>query len=62
MNDVDALIGWLLEAPRGRCPVEDCGATALLSAISGAQVTAVRKASPSRSPVRSPPGNSGLPG
>ena len=41
MNDVDALIGWLLEAPRGRCPVEDCGATALLSAISGAQVTAV---------------------
>jgi hypothetical protein len=41
VNDVDALIGWLLEAPRGRCPVEDCGATALLSAISGTQVTAV---------------------
>lgn len=41
MNEVDALIGWLLEAPRGGCPVEDCGATALLSAISGTQVTAV---------------------
>ena len=41
MNDIDALIGWLLEAPRGRCPVEDCGATALIAAISGTEVTAV---------------------
>lgn len=40
MNDVSALIGWLLEAPRG-CPVEDCGATAALAAISGAGITAV---------------------
>lgn len=40
MNDVDALIGWLLEAPRGHRPVEGCGATALISAISGAPVTA----------------------
>jgi hypothetical protein len=40
VNDVDALIGWLLEAPRGSCPVEDCGATAVLSAISGAEITA----------------------
>ena len=40
MNDVDALIGWLMEAPGGGCPVEDCGATALLSAISGTRVTA----------------------
>ena len=40
MNDVAALIGWLLEAPRG-CPVEDCGATAAVAAISGAEVTAV---------------------
>jgi hypothetical protein len=39
VNDVDALIGWLLEAPSGRCPVEDCGATAALSVISGAEVT-----------------------
>ena len=44
MNDVDALIGWLLEAPRGGCPVEDSGATALLSAISGTQVHAVMHA------------------
>jgi hypothetical protein len=41
VNDIDALIGWLLEAPRGRCPVEDCGATALISAISRTEVTAV---------------------
>ena len=41
MNDIDALIGWLLEAPRGRYPVEDCGATALIAAISGTEVTAV---------------------
>jgi hypothetical protein len=40
VNDVDALIGWLMEAPRDGCPVEDYGATALLSAISGTQVTA----------------------
>ena len=40
MNDVAALTAWLLEAPRG-CPVEDCGATAVVSAISGAAVTAV---------------------
>jgi hypothetical protein len=44
VNDVDALIGWLLEAPRGGCPVEDSGATALLSAISGTQVHAVMHA------------------
>ena len=39
MNDVDAIIGWLLEAPHGWQLVEDCGATALLAAISGAEVT-----------------------
>lgn len=41
MSDIDALIGWLLEAPCGGCPVEDSGATALITAISGTQVTAV---------------------
>lgn len=41
MNNVETLIGWLLEAPHGRYPVEDCGATALISAISGTPVTAV---------------------
>ena len=40
MSDVDALAAWLLETPRG-CPVEDCGATAVVSAIAGAEVTAV---------------------
>jgi hypothetical protein len=44
VNEVDVLIGWLLETPRGHRPVEDCGATALLSAISGTQVTAVMHA------------------
>jgi hypothetical protein len=44
VNDVDALIGWLLEAQHGGWPVEDSGATALLSAISGTQVTAVMHA------------------
>ena len=41
MSDLDAIIGWLLEAPRGRQPVEDCGATMLLAAISGTEITAV---------------------
>jgi hypothetical protein len=40
VNDVNALIGWLLEAPRG-CPVEECGATAAFEAISGTGITAV---------------------
>ena len=40
MSDVDAVIGWLLEAPPGQL-VEDCGATMLLAAISGTQITAV---------------------
>jgi hypothetical protein len=40
VSDIGALIGWLLEAPRGR-PVEECGATAAFAAISGAPVTAV---------------------
>ncbi len=40
MNDIAALTAWLLEAPGG-CPVEDCGATAVVAAISGAEVTAV---------------------
>jgi hypothetical protein len=41
VSDIDAIIGWLLEAPRGRQLVEDCGATMLLSAISGTKITAV---------------------
>jgi hypothetical protein len=41
VSNVETLISWLLEAPHGRSPVEDCGATALLSAISGTPVTAV---------------------
>ncbi len=48
MSDVDAIIGWLLEAPRGRQLVEDCGATALLSAISGTEITAVMHSCGSR--------------
>ena len=48
MSDVDAIIGWLLEAPRGRQLVEDCGATTLLAAISGTQITAVMHSRGSR--------------
>lgn len=42
MNDIGALISWLLEAPRG-CAVEDGGATAAFAAISGEPVTAVMR-------------------
>ncbi len=45
MNDIGALIAWLLEAPRG-CPVEEGGATAAFTAISGAPVTAVMRHAP----------------
>ena len=48
MSDIDALIGWLLEAPRGRQLVEDCGATKLLAAISGTEITAVMHSHGSR--------------
>jgi hypothetical protein len=40
VSDIGALIAWLLTAPRGR-PVEDVGATAMISAISGTEITVV---------------------
>lgn len=40
--DAEALAAWLLAAPRGG-PVEECGATAALAAISGTAVTAVMR-------------------
>jgi hypothetical protein len=48
VSDIDAVIGWLLEAPRGRQLVEDCGATTLLAAISGTEITAVMHSHSSR--------------
>jgi hypothetical protein len=41
MNDADALIAWLLARPEG--PVEDNGATAAFTAISGGEITAVMR-------------------
>jgi hypothetical protein len=40
VNDIGALMAWLLAAPRSR-PVEQCGATAAFAAISGTDIAAV---------------------
>lgn len=48
MSDVDAIIGWLLEAPHGQRLVENCGATTMLAAISGTEITAVMHSRGSR--------------
>jgi hypothetical protein len=41
MNDAGAFLAWLLASPPG--PVEDHGATAAFSAISGCEITAVMR-------------------
>jgi hypothetical protein len=47
VSDIGTLIAWLLAAPR-RSPVEDCGATAAFSVISGSEIAAVMHSRRSR--------------